>query len=90
MTSPDVDPLHLSDHDSEPELEFDPFPLPVADPHADYEPAIGLQSPSPPLPVVGQPPRGQPRGGPRGQARGQPRGQARGLPRGQGQSHAPA
>src|SRR5258706_2753607 len=27
MTSPVVDPLHLFDHDSEPEHEFDPFPL---------------------------------------------------------------
>ena len=41
MTSPAVDPLHLTDHDSEPEQEFDPFPLPVAaDPDSDYEPAV--------------------------------------------------
>jgi hypothetical protein len=82
MTSPAVDPLHLSDHDSEPEHEIDPFPVPVADPDSDYEPAVDLQSPSPPLPVHGQPLRGQPRGQARGQARGQ-------LGQGQG-AHNPA
>ena len=66
MSSPAVDLLPLSDHDSEPEHEFDPFPLPVADPDSDYEPAVDLRSPSPPLPAYGQPPRGQPRGQPRG------------------------
>ena len=70
MTSPAVDPLHLSDHDSEPEHEVVPFPLPEAEPDSDYEPAVDLQSPSPPLLVYGQPPRGQLRGQPRGQPRG--------------------
>ena len=84
MASPAADSFHLSDHDSEPEQEFDLFPLPVGDPDSDYEPAVNLRPHSPPLPVHGQPPRGQPRG----RGRGQPRGQARGLPRGQGQGNA--
>src|ERR1700749_2393998 len=36
MTSPAADPLHLSDHDSEPEHEIDSFPVLVADPDSDY------------------------------------------------------
>jgi hypothetical protein len=82
MTSPAVNPLALSDHDSEPDQKVDPVPLPPADLDSDYEPAVDLQSPSPPLPVHNHQPRGRPRGRPRGQARGQPRGQ--------GQGHAPA
>jgi len=62
MTSTAVGTLHLSDHDSEPEQEVEHFPMPVADPYSDYGPAVDLQSPSPPLPVHGQPLRGQPRG----------------------------
>ena len=79
MSSPAVDLLHWSDHDSELEQEIvPPPPLPVVDPDSDYEPAV-VRSPPPPLPVHAQPPRGQVRGQPRGRARGRPRGQARGL-----------
>src|SRR5258706_1008069 len=62
VTSPAVNFLHSSDHDYEPEQGVDPFPLSVADPDSDYEPAIDLQSSSPPSPVHGQCPRGQPKG----------------------------
>ena len=89
ITSPAIDPLHLSDHASEPEHEIDDFPVPVVDPDSDYEPAVDLRSPSPPLPIHGQPLRGQPRGRPRGRPRGQARGQARGQPRGRGQGAQP-
>lgn len=57
MTSPAVNSFHLSDHDSEPGLDIKH--VPVVDPDSEYEPAVGLQSPSPPLPVHGQPLRGQ-------------------------------
>ena len=36
------DLLPLSGHDSEPEHEFDPFPLPVANPDSDSELAVDL------------------------------------------------
>ena len=58
MSYPAVDLLNLSDHDSKPEHEIDPEPVPVVD--AGYQPAV-----HPPLPVHDQPLRGQPRGRPR-------------------------
>ena len=67
MTSSAVDPLHLSDHKSEPECKIDSFPVPVTDPDSDYEPAVDLQSSSPSLTIDSQPLRGQPRGQARGQ-----------------------
>ena len=70
MTSPAADALHLFDHESEPEHETDPFPFPVAGPDLDYEAAVGLWSPSPPLPVHGQLTRARPREQPREQPRG--------------------
>ena len=70
VTSPAANSLHLFDHDSEPEHEIDPFHFPVAGPDSDYETAVGLWSPSPPLPVHGQLTRAQPREQPREQPRG--------------------
>ena len=41
MSSPAVNPLHLSDLDFEPELEIDPVPVPVMDPPLPVQPLRG-------------------------------------------------
>ena len=50
-----VEFLHFFDHGSEPEHKIDSFPLPVADPDANYKPIVDLWSPMLSLPANDRP-----------------------------------